>query len=340
MSSQCEIFNLLSLRGLGPKLYAKFDDGRLEEYLPSNSLTCRQLWSNDISTIIAKKLAVVHSLNVPVINKEESWLLDKLNLWSEQLTTNDFNISDNYLRIKQDTIDIARKLLKINFREEINFIRKIFQHSKSPKVFSHNDLHQGNILFAESSKRRSTLEERIVFIDFEYCSYNYRGYDIANHFCEWLFEYGTPEYPHFRYFQDKFPTIDEQKNFVHHYLKQIHRLRRGSTSSLPLSDSINRNGENKTLNNINGYHTNNGHQNGNSTTMVKRDEDLLFEEIEPFFMAVSLHWTLWCVKQAQTSSIKFGYWEHAMVRWKLYCSFKAIYLGGDKNSNYTSNGGH
>ena len=32
----------------------------------------------------------------------------------------------------------------------------------------------------------STADENLVFIDFEYCAYNYRGFDIANHFCEWV----------------------------------------------------------------------------------------------------------------------------------------------------------
>lgn len=340
-SFQCEIFKLLSLKGLGPKLYGKFDDGRLEEYLPSDSMSCSQLWTREISSVIAKKLAIVHSLNVPV-NKEDSWLLDRLNLWSEQAIKNsEVSLNADSQGLSQSTKDIARRLMKINFREEINFIRKVFQHSKSPKVFSHNDLHQGNILFAEPTKRRPTLEERIVFIDFEYCSYNYRAYDIANHFCEWLFEYGSSEYPHFKYFQDKFPTLDEQKNFVHHYLKQINRMRRGSSTSLPLSNSFNNNGCEESHSNRNGTnhirYQMNGISNGN-LALARRDEDALIDEIEPFFMAVSLHWALWCIKQAQTSTIKFGYWEHAMVRWNLYSNFKAKHLEGNKIATFMLNG--
>lgn len=235
--------------------------------------------------------------------------------------------------------------MKINFKEEINFLHQVFQNSKSPKVFSHNDLHQGNILYAEHSNRRPTLEERIVFIDFEYCSYNYRAYDIANHFSEWSFEYGTSEYPHFTYFQDKFPSLEEQKHFIHHYLKHIHRLRRGSNgSSLPLSNNVGNNGEIliSQSNSQNGYrHTNQMvTMNGKSASSLKKEEDALLDEIEPFFMAVNLFWTLWCIRQAQSSKIKFGYWEHALVRWKLYSKSKSSHLQGNKIANFLSNGHH
>ena len=47
----------------------------------------------------------------------------------------------------------------------------------SPIVFGHNDLLGANIL--------EDMAGRVVFIDFEYGEYNYRGFDIGNHFCEY-----------------------------------------------------------------------------------------------------------------------------------------------------------
>ena len=61
----------------------------------------------------------------------------------------------------------------------------------SPIVFSHNDLQGGNILcrqltekeerIGRSSTDDSNCEGRLTVIDFEFCSYNFRAYDIANH---------------------------------------------------------------------------------------------------------------------------------------------------------------
>lgn len=40
-------------------------------------MTCDELKDPEISTTIARKLAKVHTLNVP-INKEPTWLFDKM----------------------------------------------------------------------------------------------------------------------------------------------------------------------------------------------------------------------------------------------------------------------
>jgi ethanolamine kinase len=56
-------------------------------------------------------------------------------------------------------------------------------------VFCHNDLLSANIILDEK-------ENSVSFIDYEYGSYNYRTFDIANHFCEWAgFECDYSNYP-------------------------------------------------------------------------------------------------------------------------------------------------
>ncbi|PRD33014.1 UNVERIFIED_CONTAM: Choline/ethanolamine kinase [Trichonephila clavipes] len=71
------IFMMLSERNLGPKLYGIFPGGRLEEYIPARAMTCDELKAPEMSATIARKLAKVHTLNVP-INKEPKWLFDKM----------------------------------------------------------------------------------------------------------------------------------------------------------------------------------------------------------------------------------------------------------------------
>ncbi|XP_070545793.1 ethanolamine kinase 1-like isoform X2 [Ptychodera flava] len=46
----------------------------------------------------------------------------------------------------------------------------------SPIVFCHNDLSSGNIVYDEQTD--------IAFIDFDETFFNYQGFDIGNHFCE------------------------------------------------------------------------------------------------------------------------------------------------------------
>lgn len=54
--------------------------------------------------------------------------------------------------------------------------------------------------------------QNIFFVDMEYGSYNYRGFDIANHFCEFSgFDYA--------YIDEKYPNKAQQYNFIQAYLE-------------------------------------------------------------------------------------------------------------------------
>lgn len=356
---QIDIFNILSQKGLGPKLYGKFDDGRLEEFLPANSLTCDELRNHDISLIIAKKLANIHMLEVPV-DKQDSWVLDKLSEWSDQLV--DLDELDQ-LELSESSRETAKQLLSIDFKGEIDFLRQVFEYVNSPKVFSHNDLHQGNILLAKKSRRRPTLGERVILIDFEYCSSNYRAYDIANHFTEWVFEYGTDQYPHFNYFQDRFPSEMNQQSFIREYLLEQRKLNpnEATKAAIKVSNQCKKPIQGTTMDNdyhnnhksssfdctgTNGNHAKEPSQNGIdsngfSSSNEKDMQDVwdlelqvgrLYAEVQPFYMAVNLLWAIWAIKNSRGSSIKFGYFEHAMTRWRMYCNFKKLYPQMNRNS--------
>ncbi|XP_063898670.1 choline/ethanolamine kinase isoform X1 [Helicoverpa armigera] len=62
-------------------------------------------------------------------------------------------------------------------------------------------------------------EPKLVLIDFEYCAYNHRGFDIANHFQEWAFDYTNPEHPFYYENQDFTPSLEQKEIFIREYLK-------------------------------------------------------------------------------------------------------------------------
>lgn len=64
-----------------------------------------------------------------------------------------------------------------NLRDEFNNLYSILKDLQSPKVFCHNDLLLGNVIFTEQSNK-------VTFIDYEYADYNYQAFDIGNHFTE------------------------------------------------------------------------------------------------------------------------------------------------------------
>ena len=68
---------MLAERNLGPRLFGVFPGGRLEEFIPGHPLTTREMRSPEFSTHVARNVALVHSLEVPV-GKDPTWLGDTL----------------------------------------------------------------------------------------------------------------------------------------------------------------------------------------------------------------------------------------------------------------------
>lgn len=122
-------------------------------------------------------------------------------LKSSQDFLNNRSLSD-----REDAQKIA-KLQLFNFQKEMEFLRKVVGKVQSPVVFAHNDMQEGNILLNTHAKTR---DDQVCLIDFEYCSYNYRGFDVANHFCEWVYEYKLPVDPYFTVARENYPGKDKQ----------------------------------------------------------------------------------------------------------------------------------
>ena len=83
---------------------------------------------------------------------------------------------------------------------EVDWLLGLILRLGSKVVFSHNDINTGNILvrylwFSINLNNTQLLRDEedgcdpVVLIDFEFSSYNYQGFDIANHFNEWMYDY-------------------------------------------------------------------------------------------------------------------------------------------------------
>ncbi|KAI4486426.1 hypothetical protein M0804_005796 [Polistes exclamans] len=96
--------------------------------------------------------------------------------------------------------------------------KDLVAREKYPVVFCHNDMQEGNILLRQNSRKTE-----LVVIDFEYCSYNYRGFDIANHFIEWQYDYTEGNYPFFQERTDSGPSKEQKLNFIKSYLRTVQK---------------------------------------------------------------------------------------------------------------------
>ncbi|KAG7454040.1 hypothetical protein JOB18_019270 [Solea senegalensis] len=123
----------------------------------------------------------------------------------------------------------------------------------------------GNILLLKN-------QNKLMLIDFEYSSYNYRGFDVGNHFCEWMYDYNCDEFPYFRVNTEAFPAKTQQLHFIEHYLREFD----GDFEELSEEEQ----------------------------TKLKQE---MYLEVNRFSLASHFFWGLWSIVQAQLSTIQFGY---------------------------------
>ncbi|XP_056348936.1 choline kinase alpha isoform X2 [Oenanthe melanoleuca] len=266
------MFAILAERALGPKLYGIFPQGRLEEFIPSRKLNTEELSLPDISAEIAEKMARFHGMKMP-FNKEPKWLFGTMEKYLNQV-----------LRIKFTRESQTRKLNKLlsyNLPQEMKNLRAMLEATSSPVVFCHNDCQEGNILLLEG--RENSENQKLMLIDFEYSSYNYRGFDIGNHFCEWMYDYSYEKYPFFKASVLKYPSKKQQLHFLSSYLSAFH----------------------------------DGFENLSNEEKSKLEEEMLVE-VNRFALASHFFWGLWSIIQAKISSIEFGYLEYALSRFDAY----------------------
>jgi len=283
------VFTMLAERGLGPGLCAVFPGGRLEEFITGHVMSQTEMRSQAGSAEIARNVALIHSLEVPV-SKEPCWLHDTMRGYHDKLRPIRLEM------ISERERSCAAALLELDLGSEVDWLLRTVTSLNSPVVFSHNDVNTGNILVRDDNNKHS---DNVVLIDFEFSSYNYRGFDIANHFNEWMYNYNRKDYPFYFRNSDKFPTRDQQENFVRNYV-----------ATFIEQQTITR--------------ENNGMEIGELGSKRNRlsIEKSILQEISVFCLASHLLWTLWSLKQAQTSNIPFAYYSFAKDRMEAYRDLK------------------
>ncbi|CAG2119425.1 unnamed protein product [Medioppia subpectinata] len=212
----------MSERGLGPKLYGVFPGGRLEEFIPSRSMTAPELKDRELMAKIAKRLAVFHTMNVP-IDKRPDFLFTTMEKWVQSVLT---PTGADAPAQRYPRPELEREMTTYDYRRELRWLRRVLPECGSPVVFAHNDLAPANILICDDPLAYGG--DGLLFIDYEYAAYTHRGFDFATHFTEHLYDYSAPDYPYSRVDFDAYPTDEEKRHFMRHYIKHSPDLSAGS----------------------------------------------------------------------------------------------------------------
>lgn len=276
------IFALLAEKNMGPKLYGIFTEGRVEEYVPSRHLYTEELHKPDISVACARIMSQFHKLQMPMV-KQPKWLFDTMTRYlSEALNNVSFSDADAE---KQEKL---QRLLSFGLASELQHLKDLLSRVHSPVVFCHNDLQEGNILLQPYDPDIQPDYSRTAFtlrsIDYEYAHYNYRGFDIGNHFCEWCYNYQIDKPPYFTAKLEDYPNREQQLRFIRAYLAEERS----------------------------------GADTGRLPEITKDEEEAMLMEANLYALASHFLWGVWGIVQSHISSIEFGYLEYALARFSAY----------------------
>jgi len=192
-----ELKNLTCIHanGFAAPMYGYFANGFIYGFHPGRDLMPEDLLNGRFTKVISRQLASWHGQEVVSADPSPS-LWHKLDSWISMVPKK-FS--------KPEAEDANRQHIKFDIAQEAKALQRHLTALNSPVAFSHNDLQGKNIIYDEAT-------DDINFIDFEYSSYNYRAFDLANHFCE----FGGLDMDF-----EKYPTKEQQMKYYKPYLKTI-----------------------------------------------------------------------------------------------------------------------
>lgn len=168
-------FQMLSDANLGPKLLAQGEGFRVEQFLPGESLSRKEMGA--YATQVGSVLSHFHQVQTGTGKPATQTFIEN---WSE-------------LFLKQSqTYELGENSPKL---EELKILTDPEAHKgvfsllpKSDLVFSHNDFSYRNILKTYNG---------LVIIDFEYADLSFPGIDLANYIVDSMFDYSRSVYEYF-----------------------------------------------------------------------------------------------------------------------------------------------
>ncbi|XP_027904304.1 probable ethanolamine kinase isoform X2 [Vigna unguiculata] len=179
--------------GFGAKWLGIFGNGMVQSFINAQTLSPSDMREPKLAAKIAKQLQRFHDVEIPGSKEPQLWN----DVWKFFEKASVLEFDDSEMQKTYETISFKE------LHDEIVELKGLCDLLKSPVIFAHNDLLSGNIMI-------NYEEDKLYFIDYEYASYNYRGYDLGNHFAE---------YAGFDCDFDLYPNINEQYHFFRHYLQ-------------------------------------------------------------------------------------------------------------------------
>eukprot|EP01138_Halocafeteria_seosinensis_P011232 gb/GECG01011474.1/.p1 GENE.gb/GECG01011474.1/~~gb/GECG01011474.1/.p1 ORF type:complete len:393 (+),score=53.55 gb/GECG01011474.1/:1-1179(+) len=285
-----QVFKHFSDLKFGPHLYGIFGNGRVEGWVESRPLDPPEMGKTspvDFQKLIAQQVARMHDLHMPGDGEPSLW--KTLYKWYDMAA--DIKMEDEKGQQKVESLNLQwvykelGNLQRSLPSEENKNGNGLFSslaattdsRTREARVgalkdafsvaFCHNDLLSGNVL-------HMPRKEEVMIIDYEYGGFNYVGFDIANHFCE---------YAGFDFDLDKwYPSKQSQYRFFEHYLDSRKSVHWNSAKE--------------------------------DQTSKEAYLDQLYIVVNKFALASHFFWGLWALVQAKYSPIDFDFLQYSVDR--------------------------
>lgn len=202
--------------GLSAKVLARFDNGLILEHLPGGSLDPFLVRDPKTSEAIAQALARLHkNLGSRRCSdsggKPKSAFWNTVNKWIAKIETKNPNMLHEIVLEEEkkdddgDEVESSESAVVTpeTLRSLMEEIKSFVDAKNLPVAFCHNDLNSENII---------QNNDDIFVIDFEYADFNFRAFDLGNHFCEWA---GVATNLNFA---ECYPDKQSQERFLRSYL--------------------------------------------------------------------------------------------------------------------------
>ncbi|KIM48358.1 hypothetical protein M413DRAFT_440087 [Hebeloma cylindrosporum] len=205
---------------IGPRVYGTFDNGRIEEYFDSVTLTSTDIRDPQISRWIGARMAELHSVDVQAVDGSSS-NLENSGMEFVANVKSWLGAAEEVLQLPGISDATRQELDLPRFKNEWNrYVAWVLSRPRTfgtRRVFAHNDAQYGNILRLKDGSEGLDEHRQIIVVDFEYAAPNAAAFDIANHFIEWTADYHCPT-PHLLN-ASRYPTAEERHNFYASYIR-------------------------------------------------------------------------------------------------------------------------
>ncbi|KIH60133.1 Choline/ethanolamine kinase [Ancylostoma duodenale] len=217
----------LSVHGYGPKLLGVFPGGRIEEFIPSRTLTAEEMSDPRFVAPLATLNAKLNNIEMPLPKSPQ--LVPLCRLWLARYIRNGGGSLTMEQAAVHGDVEFPKVLTVKQLEEEINEVERFLEKQESPSVFCHNDIVPANVLLRNDEggdpKEGDVVDEsRLVIIDFEFGCYNHRAHEIANNLAEYGMIYGLPTPPYYDTNIEKMVDEKLSRRFCSAYLDQLYEV--------------------------------------------------------------------------------------------------------------------